>query len=79
MSRRSWVTSSLATGDAGQPGEDGVPELAGQRFEDIGRDGGKSLLKDGVPGAGHAAQCPLGLHGPDGARVVLGAVLEVAQ
>ncbi len=56
-----------------------MPELAGQRLEDIGGDGGKSLLKGGVPGMDHAAQRPLGLHGPDGARVALGAVLEVAQ
>jgi len=67
------------TGNAGQSGEDGVPELAGQWLQGIGGDCGKSLPEGGVPGMDHAAQRPLGLHGPDGARVALGAVLEVAQ
>src|SRR5512132_1183297 len=66
-------------GNAREPGEDGVPELVLQRPERIGGDGRKSLLKGGVPGMDHAAQRPLGLRWPDGARVALGAVLEVAQ
>ena len=66
-------------GHAGQAGEDGVPELVLQRFAHVGGDGGQALLAGGVPGMDQAAQRPLRLHGPDRARVGLGAVLVVAQ
>lgn len=56
-----------------------MPELALQRRERFIRDGGKSLLDGMMPGADQAAQRPLRLHGPDRARVGLGAVFVVAQ
>src|SRR5450756_2543353 len=64
---------------AGQSGEDRVPELMRQRVPDDGGDEGKSLLAGRVPFADQAAQRPLRLGRPDGARVALGAVLEVPQ
>jgi hypothetical protein len=66
-------------GHAGQPGEDRVPELVCQRIPDGGGDEGKSLLACRVPFTDQAAQRPLRLGRPDGARVGLGAVLEVPQ
>ena len=66
-------------GHAGQAGQDGVPELVLQRFPHAGGDGVQALLAGGVPGMDQAAQRPLRLHGPDRARVALGAVLEVPQ
>ena len=66
-------------GTLARPGEDGVPELVLQRFPDAGGDGVQALLAGGVPGMDQAAQRPLRLHGPDRARVALGAVLIVPQ
>src|SRR5205085_6533774 len=66
-------------GHAGQPGEDRVPELMRQRIPDGGGNEGKPLLTGGVPCADQAAERPLRLRWPDGARVALGAVLEVPQ
>jgi hypothetical protein len=66
------------TRDAGQAGEDGVPELVLQWLADIGGDGVQALLAGGVPVMDEAAERPLRLHRPDGARVALGAVLIVA-
>ena len=50
-----------------------------QRVPDVGGDGVQALLAGGVPGMDQGAQRPLRLHGPDGARVALGAVLIVPQ
>ena len=41
--------------------------------------GNKALLNGGVPGVDQAAQCPLRLHRPDGARVGFCAVLIVPE
>ena len=54
-------------------------ELVPQRAEGIRGDGREPLLTGSVPGTDQAAQRPLRLHGPDSARVALGAVLEVTQ
>ena len=56
-----------------------MPELVRQRSGHVGGYGGQALRAGGVPGADQAAQCPLRLRGPDGARVGLGTVLVVAQ
>ena len=66
-------------GTLARPGQDGVPELVLQRVPDTGGDGVQALLAGGVPGMDQAAQRPLRLHGPDRARVALGAVLIVPQ
>ena len=56
-----------------------MPELVLQRFPHPGGDGLQALPACGVPGMDEAAQRPLRLHGPDRARVALGAVLIVPQ
>jgi len=56
-----------------------MPELVRQRLQHVTGDSGKTLLTGGVPGMDQAAQRPLRLHRPDGARVALGAVLVIAQ
>ena len=66
-------------GTLARPGQDGVPELALQRFPHAGGDGVQALLAGGVPGADQGAQRPLRLHRPDRARVALGAVLIVPE
>jgi hypothetical protein len=65
--------------DGGQADSDSAAELGLQRFPDVARDGGKSLLAGGVPGADEAAQRPLGLLRPARTGAGLGAVLQVAQ
>ena len=66
-------------GDVGQPGQDRVAELEGQRVRRGGGDLAQALLAGLVPGADQAAQRPLRLGRPDGGRVGLGGVLEVAD
>ena len=66
-------------GHAGQPGQDGVPELVLQRFPDTGGNSVQALPAGGVPGMDQAAQRPLRLRRPDRARVALSAVLMVPQ
>ena len=55
-----------------------MPELSLQRRERARGDDGKSLVNGEVPGAGHLAQRRCAWRA-NGARVGLGAVLEVAQ
>src|SRR6266536_3381073 len=71
---------ALRAGDAGkvgQPGQDGVAELADQPVPGWWRDLGLPGAAGGVPGADQPAQRALGLDGPDRIRPVLRRVLEV--
>ncbi len=73
------VLRSGDAGDAGQAGQDGVAELPQRRLRYARGDRGLAGVAGGVPGADQAAQCPLGLDGPDGSGVALGGVLVVAE
>src|ERR1019366_4129867 len=66
-------------GDAGQPGQDRGPEILPPPPGEGRRGAAQALLAGGMPGTDEAAQRPLRLLRPDGARVRFGAVLVVAQ